>query len=80
MDRMTYRERKERVETRGAEYRAGTMTEAQFRAYLFGMKFRGEDIRIEMGAWAPPAPAQTFEERRLEASRQWLRRYLDAKN
>lgn len=73
---ISHKERQERVEARGAEYRAGLMSEDQFRAYLFGMKFRGEDLRLELGAWAPPAPAQTFEERRLEMSQRWLKRYL----
>lgn len=74
-----WRERQERIAARGAEYRAGSMTEDQFRAYLFSMRVRGEDIRLEMGSWAPPVPQQTFEERRLEASSLWLRRHLDAK-
>jgi len=39
------------------------------------MRYRGEDIRHELGAYAPPAPGQTFEERRLEAIHQWIRRY-----
>lgn len=65
-----WKERQERVEARGAEYRAGAMTEAQFSAYLFAMRYRGEDIRHELGNYAPPAPGQTFEERRLEASHQ----------
>lgn len=72
-----WRERQERIAARGAEYRAGAMTEDQFRAYLFGMRVRGEDIRFEMGSWAPPVPEQTFEECRLIASRQWLKGYLN---
>lgn len=72
-----WRERQERIAARGAEYRAGSMTEDQFRAYLFSMRMRREDIRLEMGAWAPPAPKQTFEECRLEASRLWLKGYLN---
>jgi hypothetical protein len=74
---ISWKERQERVEARGAEYRAGLMTEAQFSAYLFGMRYRGHDIRHELHNYAPPAPAQTFEERRLETSRIWMRRYLD---
>lgn len=70
-----WKERQERIEARGAEYRAAAMTEDQFRAYLFGMRVRGEDIRHELGAYAPPAPPTTFEEARLEASRQWVRSY-----
>lgn len=70
-----WKERQERVEARGAEYRAGAMTEAQFSAYLFSMRYRGHDITHELGNYAPPAPGQTFDERRLEASHQWIRRY-----
>jgi hypothetical protein len=73
---ISWKERQERVEARGAEYRAGLMTEAQFSAYLFGIKYRGQDIRHELRNYAPPAPAQTFEELRLDVSRAWLRNYL----
>ena len=73
---ISWKERQERVEARGAEYRAGFMTADQFRAYLFGARYRGHDITHELGNYAPPAPEQTFEERRLEASHVWLRGYL----
>jgi hypothetical protein len=72
---LSWRDRQERVQARGAEYQAGLMTEQMFRAYLFSMRVRGEDIRLEMGFYAPPPRAQTFEERRLEVSHQWLREY-----
>jgi hypothetical protein len=72
---LSWKERQERIEARGAEYRAGAMTEDQFRAYLFGMRLRGQDITHELGNYFPPAPAQTFEERRMEASRLWIRSY-----
>ena len=68
----TWSEREELVEARGAEYRAGEMTEDQFRAYLFAMRYRGEDIRHRMNDFTPPPRAPDFEERREEASRQWL--------
>lgn len=71
-----WRERKELIEARGAEYRAGEMSEEMFRAYLFCMRYRGEDLRLEMGAWAPPPPAKTFEEHRLVVSREWIKEYL----
>lgn len=74
-----WRDREELVEARGAEYKAGQMTEAQFRAYLFGMRLRGEDIRHKLHELAPPAPPKTFEEHRLDASREWIRRRRDAK-
>lgn len=73
---ISWKERQERVEARGTEYRAGLITEAHFSAYLFSMRYRGQDIRHELGNYAPPARAQTFEERRLEASHMWLRGYL----
>jgi hypothetical protein len=72
---LTWKERQERVEARGAEYRAGAMSEDQFSAYLFSMRYRGEDIRHKLNEHAPPAPAPTFEERRLEVSREWIRSY-----
>lgn len=73
---LSWQERQARVEARGAEYRAGLMTEAQFSAYLFSMRYRGHDIRHELNNYAPPPPAQTFEQHRLERSHDWLRRYL----
>ncbi len=72
---LTWKERQERIEARGAEYRAGAMSEDQFRAYLFSMHVRGEDIRHKLNEHAPPAPGPTFEDHRLEASRQWIRSY-----
>jgi hypothetical protein len=71
-------ERQERIQARGGEYRAGLMSEELFRAYLFSMRVRGEDIEHELGAYAPPQRAQSFEERRLEASHQWLKEYIGA--
>jgi hypothetical protein len=71
----TWREHEELVEARGAEYRAGTMTDEQFRAYLFAMRYRGEDIRHRMMDFAPAPTPMNFEERRLNASRDWLRSY-----
>lgn len=73
---ISWRKREDRIAARGAEYRAGHITEAQFRAYLFGMNVRGEDIRLTMGAWAPPPPRQSFEDRRMDVSRSWLRDYF----
>lgn len=72
---LSWKDRQERIAARGAEYRAGAMTEDQFRAYLFSMRLRGEDIRHELWTYAPPTPPQTFEERRLEVSHQWLKGY-----
>lgn len=72
---LSWKDRQERIEARGSEYRAGAMSEAQFSAYLFSMKLRGEDIKHEIGTYAPPAPKQTFEERRLEVSHAWIKEY-----
>lgn len=72
---LTWRDRQDRVEARGAEYRAGAMSEEQFFAYLFSMGLRGEDIRSKLRDYAPAAPGLTYEDARLEASRQWLKEY-----
>lgn len=72
---LNWKDRQERTELRGAEYRAGAMTDDQFRAYLFGMNLRGEDIRMTMAEYWPPAPGPTFEDKRLDLSRQWLKGY-----
>lgn len=72
---LSWRDREERVAARGAEYRAGQVTEAQFSAYLFSMRLRGEDISHKLREYAPPKPPQTFEELRLEVSHQWIRDY-----
>lgn len=70
-----WKERQDRIELRGAEYRAGMMTEPQFAAYLFGMRERGQDIRHKLNEYAPGKAVPTFEDNRLEASRQWLKGY-----
>lgn len=70
-----WKERQERIEARGAEHRAGAMSQDQFRAYLFGMRERGEDIRHKLNEHAPPAPGPTFEDDRLAASHAWIRSY-----
>lgn len=71
---LSWKDRQERIAARGSEYHAGAMTEEQFRAYLFSMRLRGEDIRHELGTYAP-TPPQTFEERRMEISSRWIRSY-----
>lgn len=72
---MSWRERNDRISARGAEYRAGSMSEEQFFAYLFSMGVRGEDIRSTLRDYAPAAPGLTYEDARLDASREWLRSY-----
>lgn len=70
---LDWKDRQERIEARGAEYRAGAMTEDQFRGYLFAMRLRGEDLQHQLRHHAPAPPAKTFEEHRLDVSRQWLK-------
>lgn len=76
---LSWRDRQERIEARGVEYRAGAMTEAQFSAYLFSMHLRGEDISHKLREYAPPVPPQTFEERRFEVSHQWMEDYRNGR-
>lgn len=71
----TWRDKESRIRARGAEYRAGAMSEEQFAAYLFSMGERGEDIRTRLNDYAPAPPGLTHEDARLEASRQWLKEY-----
>lgn len=75
----TWSEREQLVEARGAEYVAGDMTEDQFRAYLFSMRYRGEDLRLRMLDFPRPPAEPDFEERREEASRQWLKAWKSAR-
>ena len=71
-----YAERIDRVEALRIRYLRNEITEAVYRASLHGVGgMSGEDIRHELGAYAPPPRAQTFEERRLEVSHNWLREY-----
>jgi hypothetical protein len=70
------KEREIRIAANGEAYRAGAMTDDQFRAYLFAMRYRGEDIRHTMIEYAPAPRSPTFEERRLEISRAWMLSYL----
>lgn len=72
-----WREQLERIDARGAEYRAGLISESVFAAALHAMRLRGDDVRHKMAEFAPPAPTgPTFQQARIEASRQWLKEYL----
>jgi hypothetical protein len=75
----TWKDLEELVEARGAEYRAGDMTEDQFRAYLFGMRYRGEDLRLRMLDFPRPPAPPTFEDLREKASRRWLESWKAAR-
>jgi hypothetical protein len=70
------KEREIRIAANGESYRAGALTEDQFRAYLFAMRYRGEDIRHTMIEYAPAPRSPIFEECRLEISRAWMLSYL----
>lgn len=72
---ISWKERQDRIEARGAEHRAGELSEAMFAAYLFSMRERGEDLRNKLRDYAPAAPGLTYEDARLEESRRWLERY-----
>lgn len=43
---LSAREREERAEARAAEYRAGEISEHVFRACLFALRYRGDDIEF----------------------------------
>lgn len=73
---ISQKERQIRIAANGEAYRAGAMSDDQFRAYLFAMRYRGEDIRHTMIEFAPAPRPWTFEERRLEVSRAWMQSYL----
>lgn len=47
---LSQRERDERIDARAAEFKAGEMTEAVFRACLFALRMRGEDINMTVRA------------------------------
>jgi len=46
--RLTHEEIQERAEARSAEFKAGEMTEPVYRASLFVLGFRGDDISMEV--------------------------------
>lgn len=45
---LSWQERKERIEARCAEFKAGEISEAVFTASLFALGVRGEAIRTEV--------------------------------
>ena len=46
--RLSHTERQERIDVRTAEFKAGEMTEAVYRACLYALGMRGEDISTEV--------------------------------
>lgn len=47
---LTWQEREERKEAREAEFKAGEITEPVFRASLFALLYRGDDIEFAVRA------------------------------
>jgi len=50
---LSHREREERAEARAAEFKAGEMNETMFRACLFALRYRGDDIDFAVNANRP---------------------------
>lgn len=50
---LSWKEREERAEARAAEYRAGELSEHVFRACLFALRYRGDDIEMAERANRP---------------------------
>jgi hypothetical protein len=71
-------QREHLIAARGAEYRAGFMSEAQFYAYLFSMGKRGEDITRTMREYDPPT-RRSWEDCRMDESRKWLKDYRNGR-
>lgn len=54
--RLSHRERDERAAARTDEFKSGEITEVVYRASLFALGYRGEDINTEVRLNQPPAP------------------------
>lgn len=50
---LSHHEREERVEARVAEFKTGQITEPVFRASLFALRYRGDDIDFAVNANRP---------------------------
>jgi molecular chaperone DnaK (HSP70) len=74
---ISFKERQERIVARAAERQAGELTDATFRASLFALGMRGDDIAMEARHCAP-APPYDHEEARYDASLAWMERYLNS--
>lgn len=73
---ISFRERQERIAARAAEHKAGELTEPAFRASLFALGLRNDDISHEVRSSAP-APRYDHEEARYDESLAWMERYLN---
>jgi len=47
---LSWREREERADARAAEFKAGEIDEDVFRASLFALRYRGDDIDMAVRA------------------------------
>lgn len=72
---LSFRERAERIKAREDELRAREMTEDVFRASMFALGLRKDDIIHRLNA-CRPAPLRDAEEARYERSIEWLRDFL----
>lgn len=50
---LDWREREERLEARAAEFRAREISEPVFRAALFALRYRGDEIEFAVNANRP---------------------------
>lgn len=65
-------EREERRQARIEQFKIGELTEPVFRASMFALGIRMDEVDFLANMHRPPAP-ENYEERRMEASREWLR-------
>lgn len=65
-------EREERKLARIDQFKSGDLTEAVFRASMFALGQRMDEIDFLVHLHQPPKP-EHYEVRRMEASREWLR-------
>lgn len=73
---LSFRSKQERIEARGAEYKAGEISEAVFRASLYALGLRLDDLDHEVRFYAPIS-RYDHEEARYQASLDWMERYLN---
>ncbi len=73
---ISFKERQERIAARAAEHKSGELTEAAFRASLYAMGLRNDDIGHEVRS-SSPAPRYDHEEARYDASLAWMEKYLN---
>ena len=73
---LSFRSRQERIEARSAEFKAGEMTEAVYRASLYALGLRLDDIDHQV-RFNAPISRYDHEEARYDASLKWMEGYLN---